>query len=274
MSKVPIRKADAGKVGSSKAPLRKAPVLEPVRLSKVMAELGICSRREADALIENGWVSVDGEVVSTLGTKIHPRAKISVAPEGQTWLRGKLTIMINKPVGYVSGQAEDGYTPASAILSENMQVRAPGDPPPPVRKELFSLAPAGRLDIDSWGLLILTQDGRIAKRLIGADSPFEKEYHVWVDGEITREKVRALTHGLSLDGKALKPAKIKHVKNNELVFVLREGKKRQIRRMCELVDLEVTGLVRTRIGPLTLGNLKLGQWRYLSRKEMFDLLDE
>lgn len=247
---------------------------DPVRLSKVMAELGICSRREADVLIESGWVSVNGEIVATLGTKISPKAEITVAKEGQTWLRGKLTIMINKPVGYVSGQAEDGYEPASAILSEKMQVRMPGDPPPPARKELFSLAPAGRLDIDSWGLLILTQDGRIAKRLIGADSPFEKEYHVWVDGEITGAKIRALTHGLELDGKKLKPAKIKHIKNNELQFILREGKKRQIRRMCELVDLGVTGLVRTRIGPLTLGNLKVGQWRYLSRREMFDLLED
>jgi 23S rRNA pseudouridine2604 synthase len=244
------------------------------RLSKVMADLGVCSRREADFLIENGWVSVNGEVISTLGTKINPKSQISVSQEGQNWLRGKLTIMINKPVGYVSGQAEDGYEPASVLLSDDAQLRSPGDSGAPTRKDLFTLAPAGRLDIDSWGLLILTQDGRIAKKLIGADSPFDKEYHVWVDGEITREKVKRLTHGMTLDGKRLKPAKIEHVKNNELIFILREGKKRQIRRMCEMVDLEVTGLIRTRIGPLTLGNLKLGQWRYLSRREIFDLLGD
>lgn len=246
----------------------------PIRLSKVMADLGICSRREADVCIENGWVSVDGEVVSTLGTKIDPKARISVSPEGQRWLRGKMTIMINKPVGYVSGQAEDGYEPASVLLNEHNHVRFPGDPSPPARKELFSLAPAGRLDIDSWGLLILTQDGRIAKKLIGADTPFDKEYHVWVDGEITREKIKRLSHGLSLDGKRLKPAIIEQVGDDHLMFILREGKKRQIRRMCEMVDLEVTGLIRTRIGPLVLGNLKLGEWRYLSRKEVFDLLGE
>lgn len=239
-----------------------------------MADLGICSRREADHLIENGWVSVNGTTVSTLGTKIDPKSQISVTQEGQTWLRGKLTIMINKPVGYVSGQAEDGYEPASELLNGENQVRAPGDPGYPLRRELFTLAPAGRLDIDSWGLLILTQDGRIAKKLIGADSPFDKEYHVWVDGHITHEKLRALRHGLSLDGKKLKPAKIEQVGDNELIFILREGKKRQIRRMCELVDLLVTGLVRVRIGPLQLGNLKLGQWRYLSRREIFDLLGD
>lgn len=243
-----------------------------LRLSKVMTDKGICSRREADFCIENGWVSVNGAVVSVLGTKIDPDSKISVSAEGQEWLRGKLTIMINKPVGYVSGQAEDGYKPASAILTEKLHIRSPGDPPPPERRDLFTLAPAGRLDIDSWGLLILTQDGRIAKKLIGADSPFDKEYHVWVDGEITPEKIRRLSYGMSLDGKKLKRAEIRHVKNNELLFILREGKKRQIRRMCELVDLEVTGLIRTRIGPLTLGNLKVGEWRYLSKKEIFNLL--
>ncbi|MCC6138917.1 MAG: rRNA pseudouridine synthase [Bdellovibrionaceae bacterium] len=246
----------------------------PIRLSKVMADLGICSRREADVCIENGWVTVNGEVVSTLGTKIDPESRIMVSQEGQQWLRGKMTIMINKPVGFVSGQAEDGYEPASNLLNEHQQIRFPGDPAAPTRKDLFTMAPAGRLDIDSWGLLILTQDGRIAKKLIGADTPFDKEYHVWVDGEITREKITRLTYGMSLDGKRLKPAIIEHVKDNQIKFILREGKKRQIRRMCELVDLEVTGLVRTRIGPLVLGNLKLGEWRYLSRKEVFDLLGE
>lgn len=246
----------------------------PVRLSKIMAEKGICSRREADHCIQNGWVTVDGKIIAELGTKINPDSHISVSQEGQLWLRGKLTIMINKPVGYVSGQAEDGYEPASVLLTERNHVRFPGDPSPPARKDLFSLAPAGRLDIDSWGLLILTQDGRIAKKLIGADSPFDKEYHVWVNGEITKDKIQHLIFGMELDGKKLKRAKIEHLGKNELLFILREGKKRQIRRMCELVDLEVTGLVRTRTGPLVLGNLKLGQWRYLSRKEIFDLLGD
>jgi 23S rRNA pseudouridine2604 synthase len=245
---------------------------QPVRLSKLMAEKGICSRREADHCIEKGWVSVDGKIIDELGTKVLPHVKIQVAPEGQAWIRGKLTLIINKPVGYVSGQAEDGHQPATVLLTEKSHLRFPGDPPPPARKDVLTLAPAGRLDIDSWGLLLFTQDGRVAKRLIGADSPLDKEYHVWVDGEITKEKIKVLSHGLELDGKKLKPAKIEHIKHNELRFTLREGKKRQIRRMCELVDLEVTGLIRTRIGPLVLGNLKVGEWRYLSKKEIFILL--
>lgn len=243
-----------------------------LRLSKLMTEMGICSRREADYLIENGWVKVDGQTMAQLGGKVSPDCKIEVSAEGQKWLRGKISIIINKPVGYVSGQAEDGYDPATVLLTNENQVSFPGDGKAPVRKELMTLAPAGRLDIDSWGLLVLTQDGRVAKKLIGEQSPLDKEYRVWVEGEITSDKIKTLSHGLSLDGKKLKPAKISHVKDNELQFILREGKKRQIRRMCELVDLKVTGLLRIRIGPITLGNLKIGQWRYLSRKEIFTIL--
>jgi 23S rRNA pseudouridine2604 synthase len=245
---------------------------EHIRLSKLMADQGICSRREADLCIEKGWVKVDGIVVDQLGTKVSPKATITLLENAYEWIKSKLTVIINKPVGYVSGQAEDNYKPASVLLTEAHQVRSPGDGSPPSRLQMMSLAPAGRLDIDSWGLLILTQDGRVARSVISPDSRMKKEYLVWVDGHITPAKIQKLCHGLSLDGKDLLPADVEHVKDNQLRFVLQEGKKRQIRRMCELVDLEVTGLLRTRIGPILLGNLKPNQWRYLSRKEIFALL--
>lgn len=245
---------------------------ELIRLSKLMADQGICSRREADHCIEKGWVKVDGKVVDLLGTKVSPKSEITLFEEAYEWIKGKLTIIINKPVGFVSGQAEEDYTPASHLLTMQNQVRNPGDPGAPSRLQLMSLAPAGRLDIDSWGLLILTQDGRVARSVIAPDSQMKKEYLVWVDGTITEEKLRKLRHGLSLDGKALLPAEVEHVKDNQLRFILQEGKKRQIRRMCEMVGLEVTGLLRTRIGPILLGNLKPNQWRHLSRKEVFALL--
>lgn len=245
---------------------------ELVRLSKVMADQGICSRREADLCIEKGWVKVDGVVVDQLGSKVSPKAQITLLEDAYQWIKSKLTVMINKPVGYVSGQAEDNYKPASTLLTEANQVRSPGDGAAPSRLQMMSLAPAGRLDIDSWGLLILTQDGRVARSIISPDSRMKKEYLVWVDGQITPAKVAKLCHGLSLDNKELLPAEVEHIKDNQLRFVLQEGKKRQIRRMCELVGLEVTGLLRTRVGPILLGNLKPNQWRYLSRKEIFALL--
>ena len=135
------------------------------------------------------------------------------------------------------------------------------------------LAPAGRLDIDSVGLLVLTQDGRIAKQLIGEDSDIEKEYLVRVasaDGERLPDAALALLrHGLELDGEALRPAQVEWVNDDQLRFVLTQGKKRQIRRMCDAVGLQVLGLKRVRIGRVMLGDLPTGQWRYLRADESF-----
>lgn len=243
-----------------------------LRLSKLMADQGICSRREADQCIENGWVKVNGKTVDQLGTKVLPDVKITLSEEAYQWIQKKLTLIINKPVGFVSGQAEDDYKPASFLLTSGNQIRSPGDPAAPSRLQTQSLAPAGRLDIDSWGLLILTQDGRIARSVISPTSTMKKEYLVWVEGTITAEKIKKLQHGLVLDDKPLLPAEVELLKDQQLLFRLQEGKKRQIRRMCELVELQVTGLLRTRIGPIRLGNLQPKQWRYLSRKEIFALL--
>ena len=139
----------------------------------------------------------------------------------------------------------------------------------PQRGDLDGLAVAGRLDIDSQGLLVLTQDGRIAKQLIGEDSEVDKEYLVRVQGSLSDRGLELLNHGLSLDGKALRPAQVRWQNSDQLRFVLREGKKRQIRRMCELVGLKVVGLKRVRIGRVALGDLPLGQWRYLREDERF-----
>jgi 23S rRNA pseudouridine2604 synthase len=129
------------------------------------------------------------------------------------------------------------------------------------------LAPAGRLDIDSQGLLVLTQDGRIAKQLIGEHSDIEKEYLVRIKGDVTQNQIEQLCFGLKLDGKALKEAKIKRLNEDQLQFVLREGKKRQIRRMAEAVGLHVTGLKRVRVGELRLGKLAEGEWRFVKPEE-------
>jgi 23S rRNA pseudouridine2604 synthase len=242
---------------------------ENPRLSKRMGELGLCSRREADEWIVNGWVRVDGQVVDTLGVRVSPETLIEIDPAAREHQDEQVTILLHKPVGYVSGQAEDGHPPAIVLIRpENRWAQDHA----PIRFKpghLRGLAPAGRLDIDSTGLLVLTQDGRVARRLIGQDSEVEKEYLVRVEGELSEEGLQRLRHGLVLDGIVLRPARVSWQNEDQLRFVLREGRKRQIRRMCELVGLRVLGLKRVRSGSVPLGALPVGQWRYLRRDEKF-----
>ncbi len=234
-----------------------------------MAEQGLCSRREADAYIERGWVRVDGVVVSELGSKAYPGQKITLEKQAQRRQTSRVTILLNKPVGYVSGQAEQGYRPAISLINASTRYHVDKSPLRFDPSHLRGLAPAGRLDIDSQGLLILTQDGRIARQLINDDSEIEKEYLVRVDGHIGANGLKLLNHGLSLDGKPLKPAKVSWQNEDQLRFVLQEGKKRQIRRMCEMVGLKVVGLKRVRMGRIVLGDLPPGKWRYLKDGERF-----
>lgn len=249
-----------------------------VRLSKRMSELGMASRREADEWIEKGWVRVDDHIVKELGSRVQPDQRITIDARAKFAQAQKVTVIINKPIGYVSGQAEDGYEPAMVLVLPENQWREDHSGTRFLREHLRSLVPAGRLDIDSIGLLVLTQDGRIAKQLIGEDSAIEKEYLVRVGGqsgdgpairELSEEGLALLCHGLELDGEALKPATVEWLNDDQLRFVLQEGKKRQIRRMCEAVGLKVLGLKRVRIGSVMLGDLPVGQWRYLRGDEGF-----
>ena len=270
------------------------------RLNTRLAELGLCSRREADDWIAHGWVYVNG-AVAEMGVKVTPQDRVTVERAAQRHQDARVTILLNKPMGYVSAQAEDGHTPAVSLINPRSHWR--GDQsglrftPPHLR----GLAPAGRLDIDSVGLLVLTQDGRVARQLIGEDSTLDKEYLVRVVYEGSAPAARhpdersaplqeinehdpvssnvqavfppalleRLRHGLSLDGQPLKPAKVEWQNPEQLRFVLVEGKKRQIRRMCEQVGLKVVGLKRIRMGRITLGSLPVGQWRYLAPNERF-----
>ncbi len=243
--------------------------MEKIRLSKLMSAQGLCSRREADSYIERGWVFVDGERITELGTKIYPAQKIKLDKAAQAQQFGRVTILLNKPIGYVSGQPEPGYQPAVALINQESRFHGDQSPQRFSPMHLKGSAPAGRLDIDSQGLLVLTQDGRIAKQLIGADSGIEKEYLVRVQGTLSQQQLDLLNHGLSLDGEALKHAQVSWQNQDQLRFILREGKKRQIRRMCELVGLKVTGLKRVRIGQIKLGDLPVGKWRYLRDNEEF-----
>lgn len=232
-----------------------------------MSQRGLCSRREADKLIEQGLVKVDGKTVNTLGIKFPDTVQISLTERAKAIQDERVTIMINKPVGYVSGQAEDDYIPAVRLIKQESQSDIDQSGKKLTPQHFLGLAPAGRLDIDSQGVLILTQDGRIAKQLIGENSDIEKEYLVRVDGEVSDQQIEQLCFGLELDGKALKRAKVKQLNEDQLQFILREGKKRQIRRMCEAVGLHVSGLKRVRVGEVRLGKLSEGEWRFVLPQE-------
>jgi len=252
-----------------------------VRLNKRMAELGLCSRREADAWIEQGWVRVNGQVAE-MGMQVGSTDRITVEREAQAQQEQQVTVLLHKPMGYVSGQAEDGHEPAMVLFQARNQwsgdtTRIRFSP-----AQFKGLAPAGRLDIDSVGMLVMTQDGRVARQLIGEDADMEKEYlvrvtcagpqgdiEVNVQAHFPAAQMQRLRHGLSLDGKPLKPAQVEWQNPEQLRFVLKEGKKRQIRRMCEQVGLKVVGLKRIRMGRISLGALPVGQWRYLGPKESF-----
>ncbi|MBU2606047.1 MAG: rRNA pseudouridine synthase [Alphaproteobacteria bacterium] len=241
---------------------------EPMRVNKWLATEGVCSRREADALIEKGLVKINGEVLTEAGYKIEDGQTLTLTEKAARRLDNQLSLMFHKPVGIVSGTPEPGEVPAVRLINEDsLSGRAHAIPGRNNR-----LAPLGRLDKDSHGLLILSEDGVLAKALIGPESKLEKEYHVKVRGDVTENKLKQLRHGLELDGRHLRPADVTVIKGNELKFVLREGRNRQIRRMCDLVELRVIDLIRTRIGPLSLAGLPEGKWRPISGRERDELL--
>jgi 23S rRNA pseudouridine2604 synthase len=239
---------------------------EPQRVNKWLGQSGVCSRREAEGFIERGLVAIDGEVVRDTGRKILPGQTLTLS-DGDGG--GPLSVVLHKPMGFVSAQPEPGQTPAVRLLTRAALVGESEAVPDRDTR----LAPLGRLDMDSRGLLLLSEDGVLAKAIIGPQSDLDKEYLVRVTGKITPEKIAKLCHGLAMDGRQLKPAKVSLVQGQELRFILKEGRNRQIRRMCELVGLHVMDLVRIRIGPLLLGDLPEGKWRALTSAEREALIE-
>lgn len=238
---------------------------EAQRINKWLAHEGVCSRREAEDLIGRGLVSIDGVRVQDVGRKIESGQTLTLADAG---MQTGVTVVLNKPVGFVSAQPEQGQIPAARLVT---RANLHAGEMPDVDKS-SRLAPLGRLDQDSRGLLLLSEDGVLAKAVIGPESKLDKEYKVRVAGPLNERKLGLLRHGLSLDGRKLRPAKVNLIGDQQLRFVLTEGRNRQIRRMCEAVELEVTDLLRVRIGPLQLGALPEGKWRALAAAERESLI--
>lgn len=242
---------------------------DPQRINRWLAQSGVCSRREAEALIAQGLVSIDGETVADPGRKIETGQTLTLADRAEAALGEALTVVFHKPVGIVSAQPEHGQIPAIRFLTRGTLY---GESPVIPDRDT-KLAPVGRLDMDSRGLLILSEDGVVAKAVIGPASELDKEYLVTVGGAVTDRKLALLRHGLHLDGRQLKPAKVT-ADGQTLRVILTEGRNRQIRRMCDLVELEVIDLFRVRIGPLRLGDLPEGRWRVLTPEERRALIDQ
>ncbi len=223
----------------------------------------MCSRREAEALIAAGRLRIDGARVDDPGRKIAPGETLTLEDAASGPDAAPISVVVNKPVGFVSAQPEGRQVPAARLLTRQNLWGVDGSAVPSTER----LAPLGRLDMDSRGLLLLSQDGVLAKAVIGPDSALDKQYVVRVSGALNDRKIALLRHGLQLDGRKLKPARVGLIADQTLDFTLWEGRNRQIRRMCEAVDLEVAELLRVRIGPLQLADLPEGRWRPLGQDE-------
>jgi 23S rRNA pseudouridine2604 synthase len=234
------------------------------RITKILSNRGMCSRREAEAFISQGRVFLNGTAVTEQGTKASIDDNIVLDDTAKKEQNEKLTLILNKPLGVVSNLPEKGYKEAISLVTPENQYKGKKLP----ASELVDLHVVGRLDINSKGLLIFSQDGRVVKKIIGCNSSVEKEYIVRLDREPSFESIEKLRFGIFLNKKLLKRAVVKKKDPKTLIFILKEGKKRQIREMCKLVNLNVTSLKRVRIGNIELKDLPIGKWRPISSSEI------
>ena len=233
--------------------------MEPIRISKYFTDCGVMSRRAADAAVENGEVKVNG-VTAILGQKVTPgvdvvtwRGKKITLPSAPA----KTTIMLNKPRGYLTTLSDDKGRHTVAELIQDVGVR---------------LYPVGRLDMDSDGLLILTNDGDLANTLSHPSHNVDKVYLAYVDGHVTAEQMTGMTRPIEIDGKMTSPAQVRKAAYNQfetaLEVTIHDGRNRQVRRLCEREGLHVRKLTRVAEGSLLLGELDEGKWRRLTAKEI------
>jgi 23S rRNA pseudouridine2604 synthase len=241
------------------------------RVAKLIAQLGWCSRREAERLISAGQVLVDGVVVRDQGVRVRVDANITLKDRGKQHLADLVTVILHKPTGIVSTQPEGDQIPAWQLLTRE-NCLTPNDPAvEEVLRQPWTCAVCGRLDQNSRGLLVLSQDGKLA-RLITGGHAWEKHYAVTVDGVVKSEHVRQLLALRRIERESILPMQVEHTGANSLRFILREGRKHQIRRACLAVGLKVTDLVRYRVGPWELGDGPENTWRIMPRAEVVALI--
>lgn len=222
-----------------------------IRLQKYCSEKGLASRRKAEEYIRKGWIKVNGQVVTELGTKVDPEKDlIELSKEAKQEQQEFKYVLLNKPVGYVTNLPQPGEKESCELL-------------PP---ELRGLKPVGRIDKDSEGLLLFTNDGVVAHQLTSPNFDHEKEYEVTVDKPIARNILAKYRQGIVILGEKTKPVEVSKIRGRTYSFILREGKNRQIRRMLNNYGYNVIKLKRVRIAHLQLGDLKPGKYRLLSER--------
>ncbi len=221
-----------------------------MRIQKFLSNQNVLSRREAERYLANGWITVNGEVVTTPGTRIDPDTDVvKILDRAETQEPEPITIAVHKPRGVVSNLPEPGQKQITDLL-------------PPEYQNLHTI---GRLDRDSEGLILLTSDGVLAKSLLGTGHV--REYWVKVDKPVSQGALVALENGVHIDNRITLPTQVELVSPATFIIRMREGRNRQIRRMAEAVNLRVTRLQRTQYGPIALGDLKSGQFRVVLKEE-------
>ena len=233
--------------------------MEEVRLQKYLADCGIASRRKCEQYIQQGKVQVNGKVVTELGTKINPK-KVQVKFENKeiTKNRKMVYILLNKPIGYVT-TVDDQFNRDTVLDLVKVKER---------------IVPVGRLDMYTSGALILTNDGDFIYKVTHPKHEIEKTYTVTLKGIIQNDEVEKLRKGVQIEDYTTKPAKVKILKIvqekniSRLEIIIHEGKNRQVRKMCEAIGKKVLALHRSKIGKIGVKDLKLGEWRYLTEKEI------
>ena len=226
-----------------------------MRLNKYIASLNIASRREADKLIQNGNVKINGIVNTNPAYRVSDDDKVEC--DIKDYKEDKIYIKLNKPRGYVVSSNKDEGKPIYNLI----------------KNDFDNIYPVGRLDKDSSGLIILTNDGVFSRKIIGENTNCEKEYFVKVNDNIPDGALKKLEYGLTLDGQKLKPAKVKRINKNSFNIILTEGKNRQIRRMCQKIGFEVIILKRLRIADILLNDLKEGTFKHLTQNEINSVLN-